>query len=543
MKIIAILIFLIILYYVANSVLESIKGAEDPNHNAALLTIIMIIGTVFSIIMSNVLIPKTTPATDSTPTGNEDDYPKEDDAMSDEEYINDGIVSPDETDIESDEINDDSEKHVLNSSNVVSIDPYSDSKLNIAKIENNITSFDSTTIDQINGLIEKEEQQNSYDFTPDIDGVYRFEFSNIPNNVSYSIYLYNSNGEELYHNTGIGNKEGITASLHNGEQYVVTVNQNWNTGSYTLNIGHPKPSQTISELTQLSDSIQYTDQENDYIFVPAIDGVYRFEFSDIPNDISHSIYIYNSDFEELDHYTGIRNSEGITILLLAGQEYHVKVKQNWNLGSYKLNIGKQKPTVYIKGETIISDSIQYTDQENRYVLTTKNSGLYRFEFANIPNNVTNSLYVLNSNLEEIDKSTGIGNEEGISIELNGNETYYLVVKQNWNVGSYNLLIGVPKDQVDISKYSTVNDSIQFKDQMNTYQYISDKTGNISAVFSNCTDDMSMKLMIYNSDWEIIDENTGIGKDSGIDFSVESGITYYIGVQQQWNYGNYTLNIF
>ena len=35
--------------------------------------------------------------------------------------------------------------------------------------------------------------------------------------------------------------------------------------------------------------------------------------------------------------------------------------------------------------TLISDSIQYTAQENDYSYVAENDGIYRFEFSNVPN--------------------------------------------------------------------------------------------------------------------------------------------------------------
>ena len=436
----------------------------------------------------------------------------------------------------------DSGVNKFNTTDEIVIDSISDAKLVIDRNEENSIKFESGTIEQFNGSIKDEEQVDSYDFVPDIDGIYRFEFSNIPNSVSHNLYLYNADGEELYRKTSCGNENGITAQLNGGQKYVAAVGQSWNTGSYTLNIGHQKPEQVISEYSQIADAIQFTDQENDYVFVPERDGIYRFEFSEIPNNVFHSIYVYNANREELDRRTTITNGNGITISLEAGQKYYIVVRQSVGVGSYKLLIGKQKPAVDISDYTIISDAIQYTDQKNIYDFIPKNDGLYRFEFANMPNGILNSLFVYNSGYEEIACHTCIFSGGGISINLNANETYHIAVKQESGVGSYNLLVGCQKEIVDISKCTSVTDSIQFTEQRNVYSFVADESRDITFTFSDISGQANMNLRIYNSYYEELNYKTGMGNDSELTIPVNDGSSYYIVVEQNWKYGSYKLNI-
>ena len=99
----------------------------------------------------------------------------------------------------------DSGVNKFNTTDEIVIDSISDAKLVIDRNEENSIKFESGTIEQFNGSIKDEEQVDSYDFVPDIDGIYRFEFSNIPNSVSHNLYLYNADGEELYRKTSCGN--------------------------------------------------------------------------------------------------------------------------------------------------------------------------------------------------------------------------------------------------------------------------------------------------------------------------------------------------
>ena len=536
MKILIIIVFLTVLYFAVSAITEWIKGGKNP----WLLGLLATFSAVITIFLGQALLSENNSVKTVETKENNNEKTDENRKVQPYDTKDEGVSQKGEEEGESSAEIDDVEPYTSDS---ISVDSIIDSKLAIDSNEDNAISFNDATVEHINGSIQNEEQEDSYAFTPETDGIYRFEFSNIPNNVSHTIYLYNSDGEELDHNINIGNEQGITSKLVSGKTYIVRIKHGWNTGSYTLNVGHQKPSQVISEYNQITDSIQFRDQENDYIFVPELDGLYRFEFSEIPNDVYHSMYIYNSDMEEIDHNISIRNEGGITASLKARQEYHIVVKQSENIGSYKLLIGKQKPTIDISGYTIVSDSIQYTNQENIYDFVPKNDGRYRFEFANIPNNISHSIYVYNSGFEELDKNTGIGNENGLSINLNANEMYHVVVKQSWNVGSYDLLVGSQKEVLDISNYASIHDSIQFTDQQNIYTYIPNISRDVTFIFSNVPDDVSVKLYVYNSKWEELDKNTGMGNESEITISVNEGTTYHIVVEQGWKYGTYMLNIY
>ena len=93
----------------------------------------------------------------------------------------------------------------------------------------------------------------------------------------------------------------------------------------------------ITNYTAVSDSIQYTNQENDYLYLAENDGVHRFEFSDVPNGTDLNMVIYNSGWEQLKKEYNLDNGGGLTYSLTAGETYHIRVEQYRGVGSYKLN--------------------------------------------------------------------------------------------------------------------------------------------------------------------------------------------------------------
>lgn len=63
--------------------------------------------------------------------------------------------------------------------------------------------------------------------------------------------------EQLSYESG-DNGDGITADLDANTEYYFVVEQGYNTGSYTLNIGSQRPAIDISTYKSVDDSTQFT---------------------------------------------------------------------------------------------------------------------------------------------------------------------------------------------------------------------------------------------------------------------------------------------
>ena len=84
--------------------------------------------------------------------------------------------------------------------------------------------------------------------------------------------------------------------------------------------------------------------------------------------------IYNSGWEQIKADYDLDNGEGLTVSFAAGESYYIRVEQYREYGAYTLNIGPKKEVVNITNNTAVSDSIQYTDQENDYIFKAKLKG-------------------------------------------------------------------------------------------------------------------------------------------------------------------------
>ena len=316
------------------------------------------------------------------------------------------------------------------------------SAMSIEPIEEKGISLDKIDIQQISDKITEEKESKKYEFTTGEAGTYRLEFSDVPQNVWFKLYLYNASMEQLSYESG-DNGDGITADLEAGTKYYFVVEQGYNTGSYTLNIGPQKPTIDISTYTSVDDSIQFTNQRNIYFFTSTEAGTYRFELSDVPQNIWFKLYLYNASMEQLSYESG-DNSDGITADLDANTEYYFVVEQGYNTGSYTLNIGSQRPAIDISTYKSVDDSTQFTNQRNIYSFTSSVAGSYRFELSNISQDAWFKFYLYNSSMEQLEYGSG-DNGDGITADLDANKKYYFVVEQGGNIGSYTLNYGLSNE--------------------------------------------------------------------------------------------------
>lgn len=299
---------------------------------------------------------------------------------------------------------------------------------------------------------------------------------------------------------------------------------------------------SATTIEQKNGAIIEKEQCDEYSFIPERDGTYRFEFSNLDEGYYYRIGVYN--------VAGLRvgggtygNKDGLTTNLNGKEEYVITIEQNADyLGSYTLNIGKQKEIVDITDFTIVNDSIQFKSQKNNYSFTPLIDGKYHFGFSNIPEGYSYRISVHNAGGERIDSGT-YGKGEGLTVKLSAGQTYIVDVEQNADyLGNYTLNVGKQKETVDITEYTVVNDSFQFKTQENNYVFTSAIGGRYHFEFSNIPEGYWYEINIYNAGGDRINGGT-FGNKEG--FSVELGTeqTYTIIAKQSSDYlGNYGLNI-
>ncbi len=436
----------------------------------------------------------------------------------------------------------DENKETDSDNGIIKIDSIVSNTNNAVAIEDAPFEIQPNEIIGFSGEVSSDGQSNDYEYIPPLSGTYRLEFSNVPNGTDLRLRIYNSGWEEVKSDYDLDNGDGLTENLTAGEKYYIRVEQYREYGAYTLNVGQKKETVDITNFTAISDSIQYTDQKNDYLYVAGNEGTHRFEFSDVPNGTDLRLRIYNSGWEEMKSDYDLDNGDGLTVSFAAGESYYIRVEQYREIGPYTLNIGPKKEITDLTNYTLISDSIQYTAQQNDYSYVAENDGIYRFEFSNVPNGTDLRLRIYNSGWEEMKSDYDLDNGDGLTEFLTAGETYYIRVEQYREYGAYTLNIGPKKEVVDITNNTAVSDSIQYTDQENDYIFKAKSEGIYIFVFSNVLEGNSFRLGVYNSGWEELKSDYNLGNDGGVEVSLSAGESYFIRVTQYNGSGNYILAV-
>ncbi len=304
-------------------------------------------------------------------------------------------------------------------------------------------TIDITGYTVVSDSVEYKDQRNVYTFKVPVDGRYRFEMSGMQSGTQVELYMFNVLGETVEYDSYCENDEGITVKdLKAGDEYQIQVRQKNEFSSYNLNIGYQKETIDITELSMVSDSIEYKDQRNFYTFKVPVDGRYRFELSGMQNDTEVELYMFNDLGETVESDNYCKNGEGITVKdLKAADEYTIQVRQKSGFSDYGLMIGKQKETVDVTKGSIVNDQIEYTDQRNVYSYTAQSDEDIIIMLSNMKNDMSVEVLVLNELEETLESDSYIKNGEGFTVTgVTTGGRYEIQVRQKEGEGQYVLTI-------------------------------------------------------------------------------------------------------
>lgn len=271
-----------------------------------------------------------------------------------------------------------------------------------------------------------EDQKNDYTFTAPVTGRYHFELSEYKSGVGFRMMMW----DKFANNFMDSWTESATVDLDAGETYNFQIRQEEGFGSYVLSVGFQKETVDITGVTAVYDSIEYTDQKNVYTFTAPVTGRYHFELSEYKNGVGFRMMMWDKlEYNIMDSWNG-----SATVDLDAGEAYSLQIRQDKSAYSYKLSIGSQKKYVDITGYDIVTDAITFKDQKNVYFFTPSEAGEYTFSLTDYNANCSFKLMAWDDYEKNImDTYSGKG-----TLSLEGGITYEIQVRQNENLGSYEL---------------------------------------------------------------------------------------------------------
>ena len=296
------------------------------------------------------------------------------------------------------------------------------------------------------------QQMNRYTFVAPREGQYRFELADVKKGVEFNMSLRTGPLTTLGDARG-GNGKGCTTYVQKGQEFTVEISQRTGLGSYTLLVGQPKEVKDITEYTKVCDSIQFTDQLNEYTIKAPRTGKYRFEIRDVDGDSTHDkFYVKVRDYgtNVVRTSTSAGNGEGCSIKLEEGKTYKVEVRFGERLTSYSLFIGQPKARIDISSKTYVKDSMEYTDQVNEYLIKPTKSGSYRFQLEDIAEDgVAKEIdwKILKSNGDYVTGGFITESGGGKACKLEAGKTYVLELSQDNGLLSYTIVLGFTDKQI------------------------------------------------------------------------------------------------
>ena len=308
----------------------------------------------------------------------------------------------------------------------------------------------------------------------------------------------------------------------------------------------PQSTTTMKEATfkTFTGSIAQKNETDTFSYTPPRDGTYRFDLVNIVSGLTFALTVKDSLGQQVMRQSNVGNNGGFVVEeMKGGQKYTVELKQYSDFGNYTIRIGEQTATVDVSAYSLVKDSIAFRNQRNCYTFTPAVTGRYQLYFAEVKSGPTFSLTVYDPLGAQVMRQTNMGNNGGIKVDLEAGVRYTIEVKQYNDIGAYQLKIGKQKAAVNVTNYSEVSDSIEFRNQRNYYTFAPAVDGRYRFEFANVKSGVAFYLYVYNDLGEVVQRQSNVGNNGGLTVDgLEAGEVYTIMVEQYSDLGNYTLKI-
>lgn len=245
-----------------------------------------------------------------------------------------------------------------------------------------------------------------------------------------------------------------------------------------------------------SGALSYQGQKDEYYYTAPVTGDYRFSFDTSDATANYNFELLSAKNETLVKRSYSNSERGATVTLNAKETYRIYIEQQEGFPTYKISIGVPRSPATVKG-TSISQTFQFQDQQDRYSFKAPKSGIYRFDFDINDVTMDYTFFLFSSKKEPLAERSYSSNDHGVTVELQKNETYQIIVKQRNGLPSYSILIGIPQDETTL-KAPVVHGSFRFKDQQNVYYYTPSGTGTYQFHFSSSDETANYYIRVYDS---------------------------------------------
>ena len=252
----------------------------------------------------------------------------------------------------------------------------------------------------------------------------------------------------------------------------------------------------------------------------------------------------NIDLDALDiNRDGNVDVKDIIILIRHSTGY----KQSYLIGYPMSSVPSAKPAIkVVSGVEFITytSSITYKGQKDEYAYTAQNDGLVRIDISELKSSVHVDLYVFDRLGEDVTRRLNCSNNSGVSIQnAKAGDTYRIQVRYNTEFGDYVLTIGQPKPVIDVTSFKEVRDSIQYKEQYNSYTFTPSVDGLYRFDLNNMQSDFHANIYLYDRLGYTVSSQLYCSNNNGITGTdLKAGEEYSIVVKYASGFGDYSLVI-
>lgn len=416
--------------------------------------------------------------------------------------------------------------------------PKAATALNVPRIDRPTLTISAAESRSVNGNMSVTGQVDTYYVTTENGGNVRFDFT-MMSGVVFEVYIKDSLNTTVKYSSYMTNGNGITAPLQPNQTYTVYVYQDTGHAQYTMKIWYPKAVKDISAYDTVKDSVQYTDQVNNYIFTPEYNGVYRFDFT-MMSGVVLEVYFRDELNSVVKYSSYMTNGNGIDVQLESGKQYVVSVYQDDDFADYTMTIGHQQQRLDASGYSKVNDRTFYTNQINCYDFVPTVSGVYRFDFT-LMSGVVLEFYVRDYLNSTVKYSSYMTNGYGINVTLTAGERYTLYVYQDEDLADYTMSIGYPKAISNVAVGSTINGSLTYTGQEDRYRITASSSGKISLSVSGLNGAV-IELYVYDElNTKITYDSYCINGDT-LTFNATAGKVYTVYVCQDSGLTPYNISI-
>lgn len=191
----------------------------------------------------------------------------------------------------------------------------------------------------------------------------------------------------------------------------------------------------------------------------------------------------------------------------------------------------------------VSGEINVLGQEVCYKFVPAVDGRYIFVLEDVTSGFKTDFDIYDSNGKKIQHNSQYVYDNGVLCdELKSKETYTIKITQKSGYSNYRFEIKGQKEPIDLTSDMYVEDSFEFKRQINKYKFTAPNDGTYTFYFDvNKRDDYS-RICLYDSNHNQVDFNTYSVSNSVVYEDMHAGESCTITFTQGGYLGKYTVNV-